>query len=255
MKSWNAQKTPLRERVADGRGYPSGKPIEVADLPNFLEAVIRPADRVCLEGDNQKQADVLAAALTDVDPAKIHDLHMVQSGVVLPEHLDVFEKGIARRLDYSYSGPQSARIAKMLFGGKIELGAVHTYLELFGRYFIDLTPHFALIAAVSADRNGNLYTGPNTEDTPTVVEATAFKDGLVIAQVNEIVDKVPRVDIPGDRVHFGVNADKPFLVEPLFKRDPGAITEGQILTAMLAIKGIYARYGVNRLNHEIWFKT
>jgi Malonate decarboxylase, alpha subunit, transporter len=27
----------------------------------------------------------------------------------------------------------------MLFGGKIELGAVHTYLELFERYFIDLT--------------------------------------------------------------------------------------------------------------------
>ena len=255
MKSWNAQKTTLAERLADGRRYASGKTIEVVDLPNFLEAVIRPADRVCLEGDNQKQADVLAAALTDVDPAKIHDLHMVQSGVVLPEHLDVFEKGIARRLDYSYSGPQSARIAKMLFGGKIELGAVHTYLELFGRYFIDLTPHVALIAAVSADRNGNLYTGPNTEDTPTVVEATAFKDGLVIAQVNEIVDKVPRVDIPGDRVHFVVNADKPFFVEPLFTRDPGAITEGQILTAMLAIKGIYARYGVKRLNHGIGFNT
>ena len=30
---------------------------------------------------------------------------MVQSGVVLPEHLDIFDKGIARRLDYSYSGP------------------------------------------------------------------------------------------------------------------------------------------------------
>src|ERR1700726_509920 len=255
MKSWNAQKTTLAKRLADGRRYASGKTIEVVDLPNFLEAVIRPADRVCLEGDNQKQAAVLAAALTDVDPAKIHDLHMVQSGVVLPEHLDVFEKGIARRLDYSYSGPQAARIAKMLFGGKIELGAVHTYLELFGRYFIDLTPHVALIAAVSADRNGNLYTGPNTEDTPTAVEATAFKDGLVIAQVNEIVDKVPRVDIPGDRVHFVVNADKPFFVEPLFTRDPGAITEGQILTAMLAIKGIYARYGVKRLNHGIGFNT
>src|SRR6266446_8119647 len=95
MKSWNAQKTTLAERLADGRRYASGKTIEVVDLPNFLEAVIRPADRVCLEGDNQKQADVLAAALADVDPAKIHDLHMVQSGVVLPEHLDVFEKGIA----------------------------------------------------------------------------------------------------------------------------------------------------------------
>src|SRR6266850_6013497 len=255
MKSWNAQKTTLAERLADGRRYASGKTIEVVDLPNFLEAVLRPADRVCLEGDNQKQADVLAGALAAVDPGKVRDLHMVQSGVVLPEHLDVLEKGIARRLDYSYSGPQAARIARMLFGGKIELGAVHTYLELFARYFIDLTPHVALIAAVSADRNGNLYTGPNTEDTPTVVEATAFKDGLVIAQVNEIVDKVRRVDIPGDRVHFVVNADKPFFVEPLFTRDPGAITEGQILTAMLAINGIYARYGVKRLNHGIGFNT
>jgi PAS domain S-box-containing protein len=151
MKSWNAQKTTLAERLADGRRYASGKTIEVVDLPNFLEAVIRPADRVCLEGDNQKQADVLAAALTDVDPAKIHDLHMVQSGVVLPEHLDVFEKGIARRLDYSYSGPQAARVVRLLFGAKIELGAVHTYLELLAHYFVDLTPNVALIAALCAD--------------------------------------------------------------------------------------------------------
>jgi malonate decarboxylase alpha subunit len=162
---------------------------------------------------------------------------------------------VAKKLDYAYSGPQSTRIATMLFGGKIQLGAVHTYIELFARYFIDLTPNVALIAAVSADRDGNLYTGPNTEDTPTVVEATAFKDGVVVAQVNEIVDKVPRVDIPGDRVHFVVKADKPFFVEPLFTRDPGAITESQILTAMLAIRGVYAPYGVKRLNHGIGFNT
>src|SRR5271155_2844753 len=255
MKNWNAQKTGLAERLADGGRYASGKTVEVEKLRNFLEAVIRPGDRVCLEGDNQKQADVLAAALANVDPAKIHDLHTVESGVVLPEHLDVFEKGIARRLDYSYSGPQAARIARMLFGGKIELGAVHTYLELFARYFVDLTPKVALIAAVSADKDGNLYTGPNTEDTPTVVEATTFKSGLVVAQVAEIVDRLPRVDIPGDQVHFVVEAKKPFYVEPLFTRDPAAITESQILTAMLAIKGIYAPYGVQRLNHGIGFST
>src|SRR5882757_837734 len=255
MKSWNAQKTTLAERLADGRRYASGKKIDVVDLPNFLEAVLRPAERVCLEGDNQKQADVLAAALADVDPAKIHDLHMVQSGVVLPEHVDVFEKGVARKLDYSYSGPQAVRVARLLFGGKIELGAVHTYLELFARYFIDLTPQVALIAAVSADKDGNLYTGPNTEDTPTVVEATSYKNGLVIAQVAEVVDRVPRVDIPGDLVHFVVEAGRPFYVEPLFTRDPAAITETQILTAMLAIKGIYAPYGVCRLNHGIGFNT
>jgi len=255
MGQWDAGRAAQGERLAAGAALATGKAVPRDHVVALLEAVIRPFDRVCLEGDNQKQADLLAAALAAVDPGKIHDLHMVQSGVVLPEHLDVFESGVARRLDYAYSGPQAGRIAKMLFGGRIELGAVHTYLELFARYFIDLTPNVALIAAVSADRDGNLYTGPNTEDTPTVVEATAFKSGVVIAQVGAIVDRVPRVDIPGDRVHFIVDAGKPFYVEPLFTRDPGAITETQILTAMLAIKGIYAPYGVKRLNHGIGFNT
>jgi len=255
MKGWNNARRERDARLQAAAPYAQGKQVQARDVTALLEAVIRPGDRVCLEGDNQKQADLLAAALAGADSTKLHDLHMVQSGVVLPEHLDVFERGIARRLDYAYSGPQSQRIAKLLFGGKIELGAVHTYLELFARYFIDLTPQVALIAAVSADREGNLYTGPNTEDTPTVVEATAFKDGGVIAQVNEIVDKVPRVDIPGDRVHFVIESGKPFYVEPLFTRDPAAITETQILTAMLAIKGIYLPYGIKRLNHGIGFNT
>jgi malonate decarboxylase alpha subunit len=69
---------------------------------------------------------------------------------------------------------------------------------LFARYFVDLTPRVALIAAQMADREGNLYTGPNTEDTPAIVEAAAFKGGIVIAQVNQIVDKLPRVDVPAD---------------------------------------------------------
>ena len=103
---------------------------------------------------------------------------------------------------------------------------------------MDLAPHVALIAAVSADREGNLYTGPNTEHTPTIVEATAFKSGIIIAQVNEIVEKVPRVDIPGGLVDFIVKSDRPFFVEPLFTRDPAVLTESQILMAMMAIKGI-----------------
>ena len=255
MTDWRRQRTARDARIAAGRAYASGKVVRHEAVVDLLEAVLRPGDRVCLEGDNQKQADCLARGLGACDPGKVHDLHMVQSGIVLPEHLDVFETGIARRLDYSYSGPQGARIAKMLYGGQIELGAVHTYLELFARYFIDLTPNVALIAGVSADRAGNLYTGPNTEDTPTVVEATAFKNGVVIAQVNQIVDTVPRVDIPGDRIDFVVEADKPFYVEPLFTRDPAAITETQILMAMMAIKGIYAAYGIRRLNHGIGFGT
>ncbi|MCB4804180.1 malonate decarboxylase alpha subunit [Methylobacterium brachiatum] len=255
MTQWRGEREARDARIAAGRAHADGKVVPAGSVVDLLEAVLRPGDRVCLEGDNQKQADCLARGLAACDPGKVHDLHMVQSGIVLPEHLDVFETGIAKRLDYSYSGPQGARIAKMLYGGQIELGAVHTYLELFARYFVDLTPHVALIAGVSADRDGNLYTGPNTEDTPTVVEATAFKNGVVIAQVNQIVDQVPRVDIPGDRVDFVVEADTPFYVEPLFTRDPAAMTETQILIAMMAIKGIYAEYGIRRLNHGIGFGT
>ena len=255
MTEWRGERLARDARIAAGRTHATGKVVPAAAVVDLLEGILRPGDRVCLEGDNQKQADCLARGLSACDPGKIHNLHMVQSGIVLPEHLDVFETGIAKRLDYSYSGPQGARIAKMLYGGQIELGAVHTYLELFARYFVDLTPNVALIAGVSADREGNLYTGPNTEDTPTVVEATAFKNGVVVAQVNEIVDKVPRVDIPGDRVDFVVEADRPFYVEPLFTRDPAAMTETQILIAMMAIKGIYAEYGIRRLNHGIGFGT
>lgn len=139
--------------------------------------------------------------------------------------------------------------------GRIEIGAIHTYLELFGRYFIDLTPRIALVTAQAADRHGNLYTGPNTEDTPVIVEATAFKGGIVIAQVNEILDTLPRVDIPADWVDFVTHAPKPNYIEPLFTRDPAQISEIQVLMAMMAIKGIYAEYGVDRLNHGIGFDT
>jgi malonate decarboxylase alpha subunit len=51
---------------------------------------------------------------------------MVQSVLALPEHLDVFDNGIASRLDFSFSGPQSGRLAKMVSAGQIQIGAIHT---------------------------------------------------------------------------------------------------------------------------------
>jgi len=255
MADWRSEGRARDDRLDAGRKFAEGKMVAHDKTTALLEAVIRPGDRICLEGDNQKQADFLASCLVKANPKVLHDLHVVQSGIVLPEHIDLFEKGIAKKLDYSYSGPQGAALARALNAGKIELGAIHTYIELFGRYFIDLTPHVALTVARSADREGNLYMGPNTEDSPTIIEATAFKEGIVVAQVNEIVDKLPRVDIPGDRVDFVIASPKPFYVEPLFTRDPASITEIQILAAMMAIKGIYAEYGIKRLNHGIGYNT
>jgi malonate decarboxylase alpha subunit len=233
----------------------AGKRVAHADAVALLHAVIECGDRVCLEGNNQKQADFLAGALLQLDPSRVHDLHMVQSVLALPEHLDLFERGIASKVDFSFSGPQGARLAKMVSQGQIAIGAIHTYLELFSRYFVDLTPRVALVAAASADAAGNLYTGPNTEDTPAIVEATAFRRGIVIAQVNEVVDVLPRVDIPADWVDFVIPAPKPHFIEPLFTRDPAQISEIQVLMAMMAIKGLYAEYGVQRLNHGIGFDT
>ncbi len=243
-----------RAREALGSAL-SGKLLEVGAITELLHQVVESGDRVCLEGNNQKQADFLGKALANLDPARTHDLHMLQSVLAMPEHLDIFEKGIASKLDFSFSGPQAARLASLVAAGKINIGAIHTYLELFARYFVDLTPRVALIAAEAADRQGNLYTGPNTEDTPAIVEATAFRSGIVIAQVNQIVDVLPRVDVPADWVDFVVQAPTPYYIEPLFTRDPAQISEIQVLMAMLAIKGIYAEYQVERLNHGIGFDT
>src|SRR5207344_2170233 len=79
------------------------------------------------------------------------------------------------------------------------------------------------------------------------------------AQVNELVDgaatTLPRIDITADWVNFVVKAPRPNFIEPLFTRDPAQISEIQVLMAMMAIKGLYAEYGVQRLNHGIGFDT
>ncbi len=259
LKIWDTQQRNRAARLQRGKQIlgtdRQGKIVAASRISDLLHTVIECGDRVCLEGNNQKQADFLAKALAALDPKRINNLHMLQSVIALPEHLDVFENGIASKLDFSFSGPQAARLAKLTASGKLNIGAIHTYLELFGRYFVDLTPRVALVVAEAADRHGNLYTGANTEDTPAIVEATAFKSGIVIAQVNRIVDHLPRVDIPADWVDFVVEAPTPYYIEPLFTRDPAQISEIQVLMAMMAIKGIYAEYQVDRLNHGIGFDT
>lgn len=233
----------------------SGKWVDKTEIVKLLQLLIHSGDRVCLEGNNQKQAQFLARSLAQVDPSVVNNLHIVQSALSLPEHISVFEKGLASRVDFCYSSGQGARLAQLAASGKITIGGIHTYLELFARYFMDLTPKVALVIAAQADRAGNLYTGPNTEDTPAIIEATAFRNGIVIAEVFEVVDVLPRVDIPASWVDVVVHSPLPMVLNPLFTRDPAKIDELKILMAMLVIKGIYAKYGVNRLNHGVGFNT
>lgn len=255
VRSWTRRREDKAQRLAGIAQHTDGKLVRRADIVPVLQGLLRSGDRVALEGNNQKQADFLSRALVEVDAKQVHDLHMLISSITRPEHLTLFERGIARRVDFSYAGPQSLRVAQLLEDGKLEIGAIHTYIELYARMFVDLTPQLVLVCADKADLAGNLYTGPNTEETPTLIEAAAFRHGIVLVQVNEVVDRLPRVDVPGSWVDLIVPADRPFAIEPLFTRDPRQINELQILMGMMVIRGIYERHGVTSLNHGIGFDT
>jgi malonate decarboxylase alpha subunit len=83
------------QRLAGVQHLLSGKWVAREQLASLLQLVIRSGDRVCLEGNNQKQAQFLAQALAQLDPEQTKNLHIVQSALSLPEHIRVFEKGLA----------------------------------------------------------------------------------------------------------------------------------------------------------------
>ena len=254
-RSWTTRRDEKKRRMQLVSSWMSGPLLPREKLVESLEALIAPADRIVLEGDNQKQADFLSRSLVKVDPKKLHDLHLIISSISRPEHLALFELGIARKIDFAFAGPESLRVAQLLEDGVLEIGAIHTYVELYARLLVDLAPNVVLVCAEEADRDGNLYTGPSTEDTPVIVEAAAFHDAIVIVQANQIVRKLPRLDIPSSWVDVVVEADRPFAIEPLFTRDPRQINDLQILMAMMIIRGIYERHEIHALNHGIGFDT
>jgi malonate decarboxylase alpha subunit len=253
--SWTKRREEKERRMQAVTRWMSGPVLPTGKTVEALEALVVAGDRIVMEGDNQKQADFLSRSLAKVDPKNVHDLHLIISSISRPEHLTLFELGIAKKVDFAFAGPQSLRVAQLLEDGVLEIGAIHTYVELYARLLVDLIPNVVLVCAEQADQEGNLFTGPNTEDTPVIVEAAAFHDAIVIVQVNKIVDTLPRVDIPGSWVDIVVEADRPYAVEPLFTRDPRHITDLQILTAMMVIRGIYERHQVQSLNHGIGFDT
>jgi len=139
---WNTLARNKTARLERASSITSTKIVEQKDLVRLFESVIESGDRVCIEGNNQKHADYLSQQLALVDPKKVNNLHIVQSNIALSSHLDIFEKGIAKKLDFCYSGEQGVRLGRLIKEGVVEIGAIHTYLELYSRYFVDLTPIF-----------------------------------------------------------------------------------------------------------------
>src|SRR6218665_1838099 len=107
---WNQLAEDRAERLARAAPLACGKQVAAGQLVALLEALLRPGARVCTEGNNQKPADFLSAGLARVDPARVHGLHIVQSNIALASHLDIFDSGIATKLDFCYSGEQGVRM-------------------------------------------------------------------------------------------------------------------------------------------------
>ena len=121
---WTQRRTRKAERLARAARYVRDGRFAASDAVAVLEAILEPRDRVCVEGNNQKQADFLSRSLALVDPARIHDLHLLISVLGRPEHIDLFERGIAQRVDFSFSGPQSLRLAQLVADEKVQIGAI-----------------------------------------------------------------------------------------------------------------------------------
>src|SRR5580692_12321097 len=108
--SWTTKRDEKNRRIKNIAHLMNGAVLKKEHIVEALEHLLQPGDRVVLEGDNQKQASFLSAALAQVSASKVNKLHMIMSSLSRPEHLDIFEKGIAEKIDFSFAGPQSLRV-------------------------------------------------------------------------------------------------------------------------------------------------
>ena len=70
-KVWDSLKKDTEERLKSvAHLVQDGKVVAAKDAVALLEGVIKPGDKVNLEGNNQKQADFLADCLCKVDPKR-----------------------------------------------------------------------------------------------------------------------------------------------------------------------------------------
>jgi malonate decarboxylase alpha subunit len=127
-RSWTTRRDEKQRRMQLIRPWMTGPILPRERIVAALETLIASGDRIVLEGDNQKQADFLSRSLVKADPKKLHDLHLIISSISRPEHLTLFELGIAKKVDFAFAGPQSLRVSQLLEDGKLHIGAIHTYV-------------------------------------------------------------------------------------------------------------------------------
>lgn len=69
-KSWTTRVEAKKKTIESVQGLVDGVIIPTERIVEVLERLIKPGDRVVLEGNNQKQASFLSKSLVQVDPKK-----------------------------------------------------------------------------------------------------------------------------------------------------------------------------------------
>src|ERR1700742_2734238 len=112
-RNWNTRAQEKAGRLKRTEPWLDGSVLDSARIVDALSALIVTGDRVALEGNNQKQADFLSRAFAKLDPQRVRDIHLLISSISRPEHLALFEQGIAHKVDFAFAGPQSLRVAQL----------------------------------------------------------------------------------------------------------------------------------------------
>src|SRR5688500_18519406 len=95
-RRWDTRRSEKQRRLAAVAHLCDGPVLRGDHIVEALGQLIVSGDRVVIEGNNQKQADFLARSMTKLDAGRVNHLHMIMPSVSLAEHLDLFERGIAR---------------------------------------------------------------------------------------------------------------------------------------------------------------
>jgi malonate decarboxylase alpha subunit len=129
LSSWTTRRDEKQRGMQLVQPWMKGPVLSSAKVVEALETLIVSGDRIVLEGDNQKQADFLSRSLGKGRSEKASRFAPDHSSISRPEHLTLFELGIAKKADFSFADPQSLRVSQLLEDGKLEIGAMPQWIS------------------------------------------------------------------------------------------------------------------------------
>ena len=169
---------------------------------------------------------------------------MIQPVLALPDHLAVFERGIASQLDFSFAGPQSRRLADLV-AEKRSGSARFTPISSFTRGCWRILCRGAACARRPGRPPGQPLYRPEHRGHADPGRSDGFSDGVVIAQVNEITERSSARRHPWRLGQFrGVRDRRPTRWNRCSPATRRRSMTSQVLMALMAIKGIYAPYEI-----------